>query len=124
MRKGQIPNPAERGTYFAARPVRWNSSDRMYYDLSQVTDDSVMQQIPGEILSQAMGDLITRTGTIHSAVGEDGLYRAARTLLSDQATRALIQQLPLPEIWRAQDQLRLIGRARLLLEAGDHPSSE
>ena len=115
LRQGRVRNPADRGTYLPPLPVRWNSRDRLYYDLGSMTPEAVAAQIPGGVLSGAVGDLLTRVATIRSSVGQDGLADSADRLLSDADTRELIRQIPREEIWEVQDHLQAISRARELL---------
>jgi hypothetical protein len=90
----------------------------MYYDLSNISPESVMAQIPGSILSGAFSGVLTRVATLEASMGPHGLGAAAtaKHLLSDSEMRALLLQIPFDEIWRVQDYLQGIARARQLLE--------
>ena len=114
LRKGRVPDPSGTTKYLPPLPVRWNSRDRKYYDLSRVTGDIVAQQIPAGVMSGAVAQLLTRVATLHGSIG--GLEESAQHLLSDDETKQLLLQIPFEEIWRVQDYLLEIGRARQLLE--------
>lgn len=117
LRKGEIPDPSRPGSQLRALPIRWNSTDRKYYDMSSVNQETVMSMIPGQIFSGAFGELMSRVATLDSAMGQDGLVRsAAQHLLDDVHTRELIRQLPLEQIWRIHATVLRIGQARQLLE--------
>jgi hypothetical protein len=117
LRKGRVRNPASPGDYFRPLPVRWNLRDRKYYDLSRVDGEAVLARVPGDILSSAFKDVLTRVATVESSMGQDGLAdAAAKGLLNDEETRELLLQIPFNEIWRVQDYLQGIARARQLLE--------
>ena len=115
LRQGKAADPSVRGGRLRPLPVRWNSSDRKYYDLSNLSPDAVDAQIPGLVLSGAMAQLLTRASTLNSSLGEDGLIRSADQWLQDKDIRKLLEQVPLAEIWQVQDHLREIARARELL---------
>jgi len=83
--------------------------------MSNVSRDAVSAMIPGQILSGAFEELLTRVSTLDSSMNQDGLVRAAH-LLDDRHTRDLIAQLPLREIWRIHHTILGIAQARQLLE--------
>lgn len=115
LRRGRVPHPTEPG-HLRVKPVRWNSRDRRYYDLSRVTPDAVAAQVPGSILTTAFATLLTRAATLDSSMGEEGLVRSAQQLLDDDDTRRLIAQLPLPTIWQVHATVLRIAQARQLFE--------
>lgn len=115
LRKGVVPDPSVPGTNLRPLPVRWNPADGLYYDLSSLPSEAIAAQVPGNILSSAIGQLLVRTTTLQSSMGRDGLVRSAQ-LLGDADIRSLLIQVPLRDIWRVQDQIQQIGRARQLLE--------
>jgi hypothetical protein len=123
LRKGGVPNPASMSAddrYLAPLPVRWNSRDRKYYDLSRVTGEVIAAQVPGNVMSSAIAQLLTRAATLRGSM--DGFAQSARTLLSDPETTQLLLQIRFEEIWRVQDYLVEIGRARQLLELQRGPT--
>ncbi len=115
LRRGQVPDPSRPGDYLRPLPIRWNSQDRNYYDMSNISRDAVSAMIPGQILSGAFEELLTRVSTLDSSMNQEGLVRAAH-LLDDRHTRDLIAQLPLREIWRIHNTVLGIAQARQLLE--------
>lgn len=116
LRKGEVPDPSRPGHPLRALPIRWNSTDKKYYDMSSVNPDVVRAMVPGQIFSGAFGELMSRVATLDSAMGQDGLVRSAQQLLDDVHTRELIRQLPLEDIWRIHATVLSIGQARQLLE--------
>ena len=116
LRKGEVPDPAERGRVLRPLPIRYNNADHLYYDFSQMSADAVLQQIPGTILTGSFGQLLTRVTTLDSSMGRNGLAGSAQQLLNDEETRALIRQLPFETIWRAHGVVLQIAQARQLLE--------
>jgi hypothetical protein len=116
LRKGEVPDPSERGRHLRPLPVRYNSGDGMYYDFSNVSSETVAATIPGAILANRFGELFTRVFTLESSIGPDGLVRSAQNLLDHEDIRRLIAQMPLPRIWQVQDMVDQIARARQLLE--------
>lgn len=114
-RPGQVPDPSRPGDYLRPLPIRWNPQDRNYYDMSNISRDAVSAMIPGQILSGAFEELLTRVSTLDSSMNQDGLVRAAH-LLGDRHIRDLIAQLPLREIWRIHNTVLGIAQARQLLE--------
>jgi len=115
LRRGQVPDPSQPGDYLRPLPIRWNPQDRNYYDMSNISRDAISAMIPGQILSGAFEELLTRVSTLDSSMNQDGLVRAAH-LLGDRHTRDLIAQLPLREIWRIHNTVLGIAQARQLLE--------
>lgn len=116
IRKGQVPDPSNTRSRLRPLPIRWNSQDRRYYDMSNVNREAVEAMIPNQVLSGAFGQLVTRVTTLDSSIGPDGLVRSAQHLLDDVYTRELIRQLPLSTIWQVQETVTRIGQARQLLE--------
>ncbi len=116
LRKGQVPDPSRPGRRLRTLPIRWNSTDRKYYDMSSVNQEAVRAMIPNQILSGAFSELLSRVTTLDNAMGQDGLVRSAQNLLDDAHTRELIRQLPLEDIWRIHARVLAIGQARQLLE--------
>lgn len=116
LRKGAVPDPSSPGSQLRALPIRWNSTDKKYYDMSSVNQEIVRAMIPSQIFSGAFGELLSRVTTLDSAMGQDGLVRSAEHLLDDVHARELIQQLPLEDIWRIHATVLRISQARQLLE--------
>jgi len=115
LRRGQVSDPSRPGDYLRPLPIRWNPQDRNYYDMSNISRDAISAMIPGQILSGAFEELLTRVSTLDSSINQEGLVRAAH-LLDDRHTRDLIAQLPLREIWRVHNTVLGIAQARQLLE--------
>ena len=116
LRKGRVPDPSVRGGYCRSLPIRYNSADLKYYDFSNLSADTVAATIPGAILAEQFDELFTRIFTLESSMGNDGLVRSAQQLVDRPDIRRLIQQLPIEQIWRVQDAVQQIGRARQLLQ--------
>lgn len=116
LRKGQVPDPSRAGHRLRPLPIRWNPTDRRYYDMSNVSREAVGNMIPSQVFTGAFSELMSRVETLDSSMGQDGLVRSAQDLLDDAHTRELIAQLPLPMIWRIQNRVVNISQARQLLE--------
>jgi len=124
LRKGQVPDPSQPGYPLRPLPVRWNSQDRRYYDMSNVNREAVAAMIPSQVFTGAFAELMSRVDTLDSSMGQDGLVRSAQHLLDDIYTRELIRQLPLPNIWRIHNSVLRIAQARQLLEIESIRSGE
>lgn len=112
LRKGIVRDPSSPGV-LQPKPVRYNTADANYYDLSRVTPDLVASQVPGQIIAQTVSELLNRALTLESALG--GLALSAQQLLSHDDLRALIAQLPTETAWRVHDTFLRIAQARQLL---------
>jgi hypothetical protein len=115
LRKGEVPDPKVRGARLKPIPVRYNPSDRRYYNLARLSSDSIEAQIPGQILNSRVSDLITRAMTLDSAMGADGLVTAT-VMLKDSDIRSLLAQLPIRDLQRAQNVVTQLAMARNLIE--------
>lgn len=118
LRKGEVRDPSSSGT-LRPRPIRYNTADQRYYDLSKVTPDLVASQVPGRVLAEAVKELLTRAITLESAIGADGLAISAEQYLSDPELRQLISQLPIPTAWRVHEIVLRIAQARQILAIED-----
>lgn len=114
VRKGKVHNPATREK-LRPLPVVWNSRNKRYYNLAAASSDMVERQIPGQILTRLVNELLTRVLTIGSAMGEDGIVRAAH-MLEDRDVRNLLLQVPYNELHRVTQQTLELSNARQLLE--------
>jgi len=115
LRKGRVRNPAEPDSCFRPLPIRWNVRDGKYYDLSNISGEAVLAHVPESVLSGAFSSVLTRVATLESSMGSDGMGRVAY-LLDNGELRELLRQIPFEEIWRVQDYLQGISRAKHLLE--------
>lgn len=104
-----------RGVRFSPLTVRWNPSDRFYYNLGALTDDVVEAQVPGDIIGRALGDLQSRIASLDLALGQNGVAAAA-ALLSDAGTRSLLAQIPLTVAFELATRFQIVAQARQLLE--------
>ena len=85
LRKGQVPDPSQPGYSLRPLPVRWNSTDRRYYDMSSVSREAVANMIPSQVFTGAFAELMSRVETLDSSMGQDGLVRSAQHLLENLA---------------------------------------
>jgi hypothetical protein len=115
LRKGEVKDPSSSKETLRRRPIRYNTKDRRYYDLSRVTGNLVASQVPGMILAEAVRELVTRAITLESAMGADGLALSAEEYLSDPELRELIGQLPIRDAWKVHEIIFHITQARQLL---------
>jgi hypothetical protein len=116
LRMGRVRDPSRPGQFLRRIPIRYSHAERKYYDFGKVTSSGVDAQIPGGVLANRFGELLTRVATLDSAMGADGLVRSADQLLDDAGTRSLIAQLPLKRIWDVATLALQVGQARQLLE--------
>jgi len=118
LRKGRVPDPDRRGWKLRPLPVNYNPGDRLYYNVAQITDENVGDQIPEGIWNLQLTQLMTRALTFETAFGEDGFERSVHDLLSEQGTRRALEQIPIQKIWQAKDAIEAISRARWMIESG------
>ena len=118
LRKGEVPDPDAPGARLPILSVRYNTADRLYYDLGRLTGDAVERQVPGEIYAEQMAQLLTRAITLNHGIGPRGMVRSA-DLLANPEIRDLISQFPVEEVYRVEDVVRELGRARHLLALQD-----
>lgn len=114
IRQGKVRDPSRQGGRLRPLPIRHNPADDLYYNLGKVTPDLVAQQVPGQILTSVVAELLNRVITIENAMGP-GLTISADTFLSDQDLRQLLAQLPMEGAWRVHEMTLMIARARQLL---------
>lgn len=118
IRKGEVTDPTSNGR-LVPKPIRYNSVTRRYYDLSKATPDLVQQQVPGQILAQQVGQLLTRALTLMHSLNENGLALSAQEYLNYDEIRDLLTQLPIDGMWQAENVIRELSRARQLIEIRD-----
>lgn len=114
LRRGKVKDPSSSGR-LRPRPIRYNTRDGRYYDLSRVTPELVASQVPGMVLADIVKQLLTRAITLESAMGPDGLALSAEQYLSDPELRELIGQLPIRDAWKVHGVVVHITEARQLL---------
>ena len=68
LRKGEVRDPSS-SQNLRPKPIRYNTDDQHYYDLSKVTPDLVASQVPGLILVETVKELLNRVITLESAMG-------------------------------------------------------
>ena len=115
IRKGLVPDPTSQNR-LVPRPIRHDSVTKLYYDLSRATPDLVQSQVPGHIVAQQVGQLLTRALTLVSSLGEEGLALSAQEYLSHEEINDLLNQLPIEKMWEAENAVRELSRAKQLLE--------
>lgn len=123
LRKGEVGDGA--GGRFPRLPVRYSSVHQQYFHLGHLTADAVAAQVPGEVMAREFAQLLTRVMTLGSALGRDGIVNSA-ALLGEPDIMAMIRQFDVDIVHQVEDQVREIGRARLLLElrgGGDPPAA-
>lgn len=120
LRKGKVRDPNEPGAYLPKLAVRFDHVSRRYYDFGRLDSAALEQMVPESVLNRSFSDLLTRTTTLNSAMGEDGFLKSAE-LLRDDEIRMVIGQIPFNLIYRVEDTIKEIGRAKRLLELGEIP---
>ena len=118
IRKGEVGDPTSNGR-LVLRPIRYDSLTRRYYDLSKATPDLVRRQVPGHIVAQQVGQLLTRALTLMNSLGEHGLALSAQEYLSHDEIRDLLTQLPIDKMWQAENAIRELSRARQIIAIRD-----
>lgn len=119
LRKGKVRDPNDPGLYIPKLAVRYNPVTNRYYDFGRLNSTALGEMVPESVLDRSFTDLLTRTMTLNSAMGEDGFLKSM-DLLENADIRELIEQIPLGLIDRVEDTLKEIGGAkRRLLEIGD-----
>ena len=113
-----MADPTSKGR-LVPRPVRYDSVTKRYYDLSKATPDLVRSQVPGHIVAQQVGQLLTRALTLMSSLGEHGLALSAQEYLSHDEISDLLTQLPIEKMWQAENAIRELSRARQIIEIRD-----
>ena len=118
IRKGVVADPTSKGR-LVPRPIRYDSVTKRYYDLSKATPDLVQHQVPGHIVAQQVGQLLTRALTLMNSLGEHGLAMSAQAYLGHDEIRDLLSQLPIDKMWQAENAIRELSRARQIIEIRD-----
>lgn len=118
IRKGEVADPTSKGR-LVPMPIRHDSVTKRYYDLSKATPDLVQHQVPGHIVAQQVGQLLTRALTLMNSLGEFGLALSAREYLHHDEIKDLLSQLPIERMWQAENAIRELSRARQLIEIRD-----
>ena len=114
IRQGKVKDPSRRNGFLRPVPIRYNAADRRYYNLEKVTPDLVAQQVPAQVLTSVVSQILNRVLTLDSAIGH-GLVLSAQNFLSDDDLRQLLAQLPLEGAWRVHETTLRIAQARQLL---------
>lgn len=120
LRKGKVRDPSEHGSYLPKLAVRYSPVDKLYYDFGRLNNTVLEAMVPESALNRSFADLLTRTTTLNSAMGEDGFLKSTE-LLRDTEIRSIVGQIPFDLIYRVEDTLKEIGRAKRLLELGEIP---
>ena len=120
LRKGKVRDPNEPGLYLPKLAVRFDHVTKRYYDFGRLSSATLEKMVPESVLNRSFSDLLTRTTTLNSAMGEDGFLKSTE-LLRDDEIRTVIGQIPFNLIYRVEDTIKEIGRAKRLLELGEIP---